>query len=312
MSPIDDPGVFRTLMERLHTGVYVVDRDGTIVFWNDGAERITGYLREEVLGSCCRDKILVHGGEATSSLCSSLCPLAGTMEDGVVREAAVELRHRGGHRISVWLRALPIRDEAGAIVGAAESFDERGFAPEVVPVEPEHLVHTCLDEMTGLPLEEHTRSRLKEHIAAFADESVPFSVLCIEIDHMHHMRTTYGREAATSILRVVAQTLKDTLRSSDFLGHWREERFLALLPWCSGNAVSHVVGLLKKMVGYCEIRWWGDRLSVTLSMGGATVRKDDTPESLVERVENALKQSLQQGGNCAIIAPERKLKLVEV
>jgi len=312
MSPVDDPAVFRTLMEKLHTGVYVVDRDGTIVFWNDGAERITGYLREEILGSCCRDKILVHGGECTSTLCSSLCPLAGTMADGVVREANVELRHRGGHRISVWLRALPIKDESGAIIGAAESFDERGFAREVVACDPEHIGHTCLNEVTGLPLEELTRSRINEHIAAFAEESVPFSVLCIEIDRIDHFRTTYGREAATSILRVVAQTLKDTVRTSDFLGHWPERRFLALLPWCSGNAVSHVAGLLKKMVGYAEIRWWGDRLSVTLSMGGATVRKDDTAKSLAERAENALKESLQHGGNCAIIVPEHKLKLVEV
>lgn len=312
MSAIDNPSVFRNLLERLHTGVYVVDRDGTIVLWNDGAERITGYLRDEVLGTCCRDKILVHGGECTSNLCSSLCPLAGTMADGVVREAAVEIRHRGGHRISVWMRAIPIRDDSGAIIGAAESFDERGFAPEVVHGESERLVTSCLNEVTGLAFEGHTRSRLNEHIAAFAEESVPFSVLCIEIDRMDHFRTTYGREAAVSILRVVCQTLRDTVRTSDFLGHWSEGRFLAILPWCSGNAVSHVAGLLKKMVGYCEIRWWGDQLSVTLSMGGDTVRPNDTPESLVERAEKALRESLQQGGNCAIIGPERKPKLVEV
>jgi diguanylate cyclase (GGDEF)-like protein/PAS domain S-box-containing protein len=311
MPAIDNPSVFRTLLERLHTGVYLVDRDGTIRFWNDGAERLTGYLREEIVGRCCRDKILVHGGECTASLCSSLCPLAGTMVDGEVREAAVEVRHRSGHRISVWLRAVPIRDESGAIIGAAESFDERGFAPEVVHGESDRMVRSCLDEVTGLAVEEHTRSRLKEDIAAYAEESIPFSVLSIEIDRMEQFRTTYGSEAATSILRVVAQTLKDTLRSSDFLGHWREQRFLAILPWCSGNAVSHVAGLLKKMVGYSEIRWWGDRLSVTLSMGGATVTRNDTPESLVERAEEALSEGLQQGGNCAVMARERKPKLVE-
>jgi diguanylate cyclase (GGDEF)-like protein/PAS domain S-box-containing protein len=312
MSAIDQPGVFRTLIDRLHTAVYIVDRDGTIVFWNDGAERITGYLREHVVGRCGRDKILVHDGECNSGLCTPSCPLAGTLEDGKIREAAVEIRHRSGHRIPVWLRAVPVRNEAGAIVGAAECFDERGFAPEVVLRECEHPVHTCLNEVTGLPLEEHTRSRVNEQIAAFAEETVPFSVLSIEIDRMDHFRTACGREAALSVLRVVAQTLKDTLRSSDFLGHWPGQRFLAVLPWCSGEAVPRVAELLKKMVGYAEIRWWGDRLPVTLSIGGATVRKDDTAESVVERAENALEESVQRGGDCAVIAPERKLKLVEV
>ncbi len=312
MSEFQNPAIFRALIEGLHTGIYLVDSEGTIVFWNDGAERITGYLREDVVGRCSRDKILVHDGECSSGLCSPLCPLSGTMEDGKSREAAVEIRHRSGHRIPVWLRAVPIRNESGVIVGAAESFDERGFPPEVPHCEPEHVIHTCLDEVTGLAPEEHTRSRVKEDLAVFAEESIPFSVLCIEIDRLEHFRTTYGREAVVSILRVVCQTLKDTLRSSDFLGHWSNRRFLAVLPWCTGRAPAQVAEHLRKMVGYSEIRWWGDQVPVTLSIGGATVRRNDTPESLVERAEDALAESLQRGGNGATLVREQKLKLVEV
>ena len=312
MSEFQNPAIFRSVLESLHTGVYLVDRDGTIVFWNDGAERITGYLREDVVGRCCRDKLLVHDGECSSGLCSPSCPLANTMADGQVREAAVEIRHRAGHRIPVWLRAVPIRDGSGAIIGAAESFDERALAREVVHCEPEHVVHTCLDEVTGLALEEHTRSLVEEHIAAFAKESIPFSVLCIEIDRLEQFRTTYGWEAVVSILRVVSQTLKDTLRSSDVLGQWSQRRFLAVLPWCSASELSQVAEHLRKMVGYSGIHWWGDELHVTLSMGGATVRQNDTAESLVQRAEKDLKESLQERGSYAVITLERKPKLVEV
>jgi diguanylate cyclase (GGDEF)-like protein/PAS domain S-box-containing protein len=312
MSKLHNPDVFGAVLSSLHTGVYLVDCDGTIVFWNDGAERLTGYLREEVVGCCGRDKILVHDGECDSGLCRPSCPLAGTVEDGKTREAAVEIRHRAGHRVPVWLRSVPVRDASGAVIGAAESFDERGFGREVVHCEPERKVHTCLDEVTGLAFEEHTRSCIKEHIAAFAKESIPFSVLCIEINRMETFRRTYGWEAVASILRVVCQTLKDTLRTSDFLGHWSQRRFLAVLPWCSSTSLSEVAEHLGKMVGYSGIRWWGDQLSVTLSMGGATVWRNDTLESLVKRAENALEESLQQRGTYAVIAREWKPKLVEV
>jgi diguanylate cyclase (GGDEF)-like protein/PAS domain S-box-containing protein len=312
MSEFQNPAIFRSVVDSLHTGVYLVDREGTIVFWNDGAERITGYLREYVVGRCSRDKILTHDGECESGLCSALCPLALTAAGGEVREAAVEMRHRAGHRIPVWLRAVPIRDASGAVIGAAESFDERVFAREVVHCESERPVHTCLDGVTGLALEEHTRACVKEHIAAFAKESIPFSVLCIEIDRLEQFRTTYGCEAVVSILRVVCQTLKDTLRTSDFLGHWSQRRFLAVLPWCSTSALSQVEEHLRKMVGYSGIRWWGDQLHVALSMGGATVRRNDTAESLVQRAENALKEGLQQRGTYAVITLEQKPKLVEV
>jgi PAS domain S-box-containing protein len=49
---------FRTILETLHTGVYVIDRDAKIVFWNDGAERVTGYLRQDVIGRICDDNFL--------------------------------------------------------------------------------------------------------------------------------------------------------------------------------------------------------------------------------------------------------------
>ena len=39
-----DPKPYRDILEGLPNGVYVVDRDRKILFWNDGAEQISGYL----------------------------------------------------------------------------------------------------------------------------------------------------------------------------------------------------------------------------------------------------------------------------
>jgi len=52
------------------------------------------------------------------------------MRDGQPREAAVYLRHRAGHRVPVYVRAIPLRDPVGAIVGAAEIFEEHHFVPD--------------------------------------------------------------------------------------------------------------------------------------------------------------------------------------
>ena len=60
MSDLLHPDVFREVLEELQVGVYFTDLQRRIVFWNSGAERISGYLRQEVLGRNCRDNILVH------------------------------------------------------------------------------------------------------------------------------------------------------------------------------------------------------------------------------------------------------------
>jgi PAS domain S-box-containing protein len=52
--------IFRRIVEQLEVGVYIVDRARKIQFWNHGAERITGFLAQDVVGRFCRDNILVH------------------------------------------------------------------------------------------------------------------------------------------------------------------------------------------------------------------------------------------------------------
>ena len=42
-----------SIVDSIAEGVYIVDRDRRIGFWNKGAERITGYARAEVVGSRC-------------------------------------------------------------------------------------------------------------------------------------------------------------------------------------------------------------------------------------------------------------------
>ena len=48
------------ILDQLHDGVYLVDTDRAIRFWNKGAERISGYGAEEVLGTRCSDNLLMH------------------------------------------------------------------------------------------------------------------------------------------------------------------------------------------------------------------------------------------------------------
>jgi PAS domain S-box-containing protein len=54
---LSNPRLFETVLDSLEAGVYLVDRHRKIVYWNHGAERISGYLRQDVTGRFCRDDI---------------------------------------------------------------------------------------------------------------------------------------------------------------------------------------------------------------------------------------------------------------
>lgn len=110
------------LLNSLFDGIYVTDRNRNILFWNRGAERMTGYSQEEVLGRSCRDDILNHIDEKGTLLCRNHCPLVKTLATGENVQAKVYPKHKDGRRFPVMTHIAPLRDEAGEIVAAIEVF----------------------------------------------------------------------------------------------------------------------------------------------------------------------------------------------
>ena len=293
MSPLE-PDIVRSILEGLATGVYVVDRERKVLLWNDGAEKITGYPRFEVIGRSCHDNILAHSDENNVTLCGSACPLVATMRDGVARKVEVFLRHKEGQRVPVTVRAVPVRNESGTIIGAAESFDERTL-PDPDAVRQPSEAPPAAD--AAIPSPETARLRLSEHLRRYAEDQVPFGVLNIAVDGLAKQKRMRGVAAGDRILRVTASTLVKTLRFTDVVGSWTDEGYLVIAAHCPAAAVVRVGELLKKMVSFEAVTWWGDAVPVTIAVGGTAAQPGDTVDSILGRSEEALRMSVTGGGD---------------
>ena len=199
MSKFEDPNIYRTVLENLPIGVYLVDQDRRIVFWNDGAERITGFLRQDVVGRLCRENILVHCDTDNSVLCAVACPLADTMRDERPREVDMYLRHKDGYRVPVRVRSFPIRSQDGLLVGAAESFEERAVAPDLHCGHSNATDEVCVEEATGLPGHDRMLAQLRETLALFAEHHNPFGILRIRLDHLADWHERGGQQVVNVI-----------------------------------------------------------------------------------------------------------------
>ncbi len=103
-------------------GIYVTDRQRRIIFWNKGAENITGYSAAEVLGRPCSDNILNHIDVNGNLLCTGSCPLQRSMDEEKPIQAKIFPLHKKGHRFPVLTHVTPLKDNEGRIIGAIEYF----------------------------------------------------------------------------------------------------------------------------------------------------------------------------------------------
>jgi PAS domain-containing protein len=79
--PMIGPGFYKELLDNMSDGVYFVDRERRIVYWNEGASRLTGYAAEDILGKHCQDDILCHVDLDGKHLCQEGCPLSASIDD---------------------------------------------------------------------------------------------------------------------------------------------------------------------------------------------------------------------------------------
>jgi diguanylate cyclase (GGDEF)-like protein/PAS domain S-box-containing protein len=292
-----DPEIFKTVLDHMPIGIYIVDLDLKVVFWSSEAEKISGYRAADVLGRQCREKLLVDIDAETPVACGEACQLRDSMRDGQAKEADVFLLHRAGHRVPVHVRAIPLRNSEHKIIGAAESFEDVRFLGENDRRCRGSQVSIAVDQCTELPDIASTRARLEECCADFAEHRNLFSVLIAEVDGLAGFTAVHGKDATEAALRVVGRTLCNAVRPHDFVGHAAGGRFIAILKDCDDSVVRKIGERVRKMERSSELEWWGDELFFTVSLGAAIVIAEDTPETLLQRAERAVQSSVAAGGD---------------
>ena len=218
---------FLSVFENLYEGVYYVDTNRQILFWNAGAERITGFTSQEVLNRYCYDNILMHTDEKGTQICIKGCPLHQSMADNEIKTAFVYLRHKSGYRVPVSVRAIPILNQ-GVVCGAIEVFQIQQELLEAMHDVEELKLLALTDHLTVLPNRRYISTFLESKLRESRALGINFGVLFIDIDHFKVLNDQHGHTAGDEVLSVLSKTFTNILRTSDMIGRWGGEEFLGV------------------------------------------------------------------------------------
>jgi diguanylate cyclase (GGDEF)-like protein/PAS domain S-box-containing protein len=290
------PDFYRELLDHLSDGVYFVDLERRIQYWNQGAERLTGYKSEELLGRFCHDDILCHVDMEGRRLCREGCPLTATIADGNHRQASVFLRHKEGRRVPVHMRVQPLRGPDGSVIGAVEIFsDDSAHCEERRRIEALRRL-AFLDHLTQLPNRRCLEVALDSAVVEFAAHKDPFGILLIDSDGFKVINDNYGHGCGDRALQQIALTLAGALRPSDTVGRWGGDEFMAI----ARNVNREILcGLAQRCVALIkETSIHSDReqvIPLSISVGAALSRPGESAEQLAHRADALLYQSKANG-----------------
>lgn len=293
-----DAKLFQKIVSESQEGVYFVDCGRQITFWNHGAESISGYLAEDVIGSRCSDNILQHVDESGQPLCVDRCPLAMAMQDSHECDSQqIYLHHRAGHRIPVSVRIMPIKDEEGQIIGAAEIFNERRIFESDAATVVELKKAALYDQLTSLPNRRYLEMALNSAFEELRRGKLAFGVIMADIDFFKRINDTFGHDSGDAVLKMVASTLDHNRRTYDLTGRWGGEEFVILLKHVDNEQLVAIAEKLRTMVAASFLTNDEQLLQVTITMGVTMAKSDDTINSLMKRADVLLYEGKSTGRN---------------
>jgi len=293
---------FERIIENLHDGLYFVNRDRVITYWNKAAEQISGFTANEVVGKSCSDNILTHVDSEGNNLCTGMCPIAATIADGKPREAEVYMHHKDGHRIPVSVRVSILTDRDGNILGGIELFTDisNQAANELRVKELEKLA--LLDNLTQLANRNYIEREIQSRFEEKKRFNVPFGILFIDIDHFKKFNDIYGHDVGDDVLKFVSNTFVANARPFDLYGRWGGEEFIGIIRNINGQDLELLGNRLRLLIENSYIIHENEKLYVTISIGATLVNENDTIDSLIKRADTFLYKSKAAGRNCLTTA----------
>jgi uncharacterized protein (TIGR02266 family) len=260
-------------------GSFLVDAQGTIVGFDGGIERLTGWTAADVVGRPAGVPVLLEGSWIPRSSQDGV-ELALLTRDGSVLdvEASVVRCEGSGERYTVSILRVVARNEAG---------------------QPSHL--SGRDPLTGLATKESFLERLAVEMREAGASGRPLALLVADVDHLRKVADTRGRDAAATVLRKLAGILRATVREDDLVARLADDDFAVILNGYGRGSARQLAARLRSTIEKFRFAsaWdGGSSYSVTLSLGAASYPTDaDNEIDLLSRANEALDEARSLGRN---------------
>ncbi|GAC1342518.1 MAG: GGDEF domain-containing protein [Acetobacteraceae bacterium] len=165
------------------------------------------------------------------------------------------------------------------------------------------------DTLTGLCNRKAFDARLRRALTTAKADGVPMSLLLLDVDHFKRVNDTHGHQVGDLVLRLIGRLLSESVKGRDTAARYGGEEFAIILAGAdrrAGVTVGEQIRIALEAKSLAPKASGPGPRSVTVSIGVAQLRPDDSGSALMTRADEALYRAKREGRNrvCADLAIE--------
>ncbi|HMN44755.1 MAG TPA: EAL domain-containing protein [Povalibacter sp.] len=249
---------YRELYENVVAGVFQTTPDGHFMAANPALVRLLGYAAEDELLELNIARDLYMYAEDRDNWMRAMAAA------GEIRNAELVLRRKDGKRIVVLENSRAVRNEQGRTIyyeGTLTDITEAHELSRQLSYEASH------DALTGLINRREFESRLQSALDTAQSNNAAHALCYVDLDQFKVINDSCGHVAGDELLRQLAQTLQERVRSNDTLARLGGDEFGLLLHNCSLEDATAVATGLLRAVEQHQFVWGNSTFSVGASIG---------------------------------------------
>ncbi len=279
--------VLEKLLNISSLGVLILDENLKIIYWNKGAEKITGFSLKDVFNKSFKDFsiIEIYSKKKEINFKNLINQLITEKQNSV---NVVYIRHKENYRFPIELNFFYFYDEKkerNIILGIFSILDMVIYTKKLIKSLKEKANK---DFLTLLPNRRFLEYIINKKMREFKRFSANFGIILFDINNFKSINDCFGHKAGDKILKIFSNTIKINLRDCDILGRWGGDEFIAIILNVDMEQLKMVSDKLVDIVSKKLFKEKEHKFHIFVSAGYALNHKEDSIETLIERADKSM------------------------
>ncbi|MBF0528878.1 MAG: diguanylate cyclase, partial [Deltaproteobacteria bacterium] len=288
----EQEALLRAIVETAGDGIITIDESGQVESFNRMAEKIFGYISEEVIGRNVGLLMLWPGSEIKNYHINK--ELSDGLAKGIGHDREVTGRRKDGSPVplEISLSAVALKDRNLFTIMLRDVTEKK-------QAEEKLKLLATYDTLTGLFNRRHLMERLASELSAAKRYNHSLTVCLCDLDHFKLVNDTHGHQAGDTVLAALGRLLKANIRTEDIAGRYGGEEFVLILPRTSTQEATVVIERIRSTLEKTAFRTEkGLEFFVTGSFGLSETQGQNLDESgLLSQADQALYHAKESGRN---------------